>query len=329
MIYKVQQWRYCNSYSGEQRDLSFSHPYIRLKTSQPRETHKHPMEIRNRSSVLRAARTIKGIGYANDWEYMVTFTFDEAKLAKKKATDRKTGSTHSLSKFDIKHVMQALTQDLRSLRKKYDTRFSFLLIPEMHKREYVDEDTGQRVRAYHVHGLMSGLPHDFLYMHPWKKCQLKGYQTSAYFAARYGVNTFSRVREPDKAVSYILKYLDKDLQSTRQNDGLHLYYASRDLKRPEPDGDPEWISLEEWWLKSNVMTGPFGSGYARRLSPDVCSDIKSEMRFHRLCTFYGLDDAGTVAESHVADIIAALDAEPDTLYSDFVYDLFGNERKIL
>lgn len=326
MIYKVQTWKYGNSVTGDRYDLSFSHPRSPLSLRDPPEKRDHPLELRNRSSILRAMRMIKAYGLSNDWDWMVTFTLDQRRLNKIKVTDRKTHIVTPLSRTSYKNVMQALTQDIRDERKRYGTPFSYLLVPELHKRTYQDEN-GKLVRGWHVHGLMSGVPDDVFTVHPWYKCRKKGYLSYEHFSRRFGVCTFSKVREVEGAVYYMLKYIDKDLRSTRVNDGVNSYYPSRDLKRPELCEEPDYLTLSEEWINSNVMTGPFGAGYARNLSKEACDEIRSSMKFHRLCNLYGFDDTRYMAEENVSEILALMEQQDLTPYSDYVYDLFGNKVK--
>lgn len=317
MIYKVQTWKFGNSATGDRYDLSFSRPRIPSCLRDPPEKRDHPLELRNRSSILRAIRMIKAYGLSNDWDWMVTFTLDQKKLDKLSVTDRKTGASVPLSRSSYKYVLQHLTQFLRDQRKKYRTPFSYLLIPELHK---------DRVN-YHVHGLMSGIPDQCLELHWDQDLRLDGYFNWPALEKRYGRCSLGRVRNSEAAVFYSLKYINKDLQSSRMNDGVNLYYPSHDLKVPELVDEPDYLTLSEEWINSNVMTGPFGAGYARNLSPEVCEEIKSSMNFHRICNVYGFEDVRRMSEENVSNILALMEQQDLTPYSDFVYDLFGNEVK--
>lgn len=316
MIYKVQTWKYGNSVTGDRYDLTFSHPRISFLQDPP-EKRDHPVELRNRSSILRSIRMIKALGLSNDWDWMVTFTLDQKKLDKLTVKDRKTGVFVPLSRSSYKYVLQHLTQFLRDQRKKYCTPFSYLLIPELHK---------DRVN-YHVHGLMSGIPDRILEPHWDPKLRMEGYLNWPGYESRYGRCSFGRVRNSEAAVYYSLKYINKDLHSSRINDGVRLYYSSRDLKCPELIEDPLYITLSDEWINSNVMTGPFRSGYARNLSSEACNVIKSSMMFHRLCRLYGFEDVRRISDEDVSLIVALMQQSDLLPYSDFIYDLYGNKVK--
>lgn len=162
-----------------------------------------------RSNLCRAKSTVLSLALCNDWEYYVTFTLDSNKY------DR-----YNLPKF-----IKDLSQFIRDLRKKgYD--ISYLLIPEMH-----------RDCAWHMHGLMNGLPVNELVNFQLGKHPVdlvySSYKNWVRYENKFGYNTVDVVRSKSAVSRYILKYISKGMTESSLPAGAKLYYCSQGLKRPE------------------------------------------------------------------------------------------------
>lgn len=91
------------------------------------------------NNLSRSRNKVFEYAYCNDWEYFVTMTLDKEKF----------------DRYDLKAWKKSLTQWIRDYRKKYGCKIQYLLIPERHKDG-----------AWHIHGLLSGLPADRLSVFP-------------------------------------------------------------------------------------------------------------------------------------------------------------------
>ena len=79
------------------------------------------------SNILRARKTLDELGNCNEWDYFVTLTVDPGKY----------------DRFDLKSFYKAFS----SFKRHLGFRFSYVFVPEQHKDG-----------AWHLHGLISGLP---------------------------------------------------------------------------------------------------------------------------------------------------------------------------
>lgn len=162
------------------------------------------------SSVSRAKNAILGYGKCNDWELFVTFTLDSRKY------DR-----YNLSKWRTD-----FSQYIRNLRRLKGYDIQYLLIPERHKDG-----------AWHMHGLMSGIPWSDLAkfefgVHPVDLVK-SGYRFYQGITDKFGFNSFGKIRNSDAATAYCLKYAGKGFALQDMDAGTHLYYASHGLRKPE------------------------------------------------------------------------------------------------
>lgn len=160
------------------------------------------------ASLSRARRVVLELGLCNTWDYFFTCTLDASKL----------------DRFDLVGFNKKLSQFMRDMRKKYGSHISFLLIPEKHKDG-----------AWHMHGLVSGIPRDRLTafirgLHPDKLCN-RGYLNWPDYASRFGFCSLSPIKDPYRVAYYITKYVTKDLCQRKNEVGSHLYYSSQRLNR--------------------------------------------------------------------------------------------------
>lgn len=319
--YKVQQWRYSNSAQGERRDFTLSPHRIRIPSFLSRRRYvQHPLELRNLSSIYRAKRMIKAYGLANEWEWMVTFTFDQTKLDRirirlpKKRGEKKPAEKITLQRDSpANYIMLAMAQYIRSLRKKYGSDIGYLLIPEFH-------DDGS---CLHWHGLMNNIPLDRLDLHWRPDLAAKQYLNWPDIEKKFGLVTLGHVRDTRAAVLYSLKYISKDLHHDRKNDKSHLYYVSHNLKLPEllKDGS-DLLWLPDEWLYSNVYMTEYACGSVRSVTPVVADELLEDMRFQSVQRLFEESDV-RMSSQEFDQLVPSL---PAPLESVSVYDLFGNER---
>lgn len=165
------------------------------------------------NNICRARSKIREYGFCNDWDYFMTQTL------------RPNGN----DRFDLKLFQRSFSQMVRDLRKKTGAEIRYLIVPERHKNG-----------AWHLHGLLAGIPPDLLECFtldqhlPYyiRRKLLKGEEiyNCPIFAEHFGYVTIEPLRDKDKAVSYITKYITKNLAKSVSEMGAHMFYASKGLQ---------------------------------------------------------------------------------------------------
>lgn len=164
-------------------------------------------------SISRAKSVIYQVAICNDWEWFVSFTIDPKKY----------------DRYSFKPFYEKFTQWLRDYRKKYGCKIEYLLVPEQHKDG-----------AWHMHGLMRGIPADHLSqfvpgIHPQKLID-KGYMNWGRCGAKFGFCSLGPIGDPLKVAGYVTKYITKDLLESNNRFGVHLYRCSLSLRRAQSLG---------------------------------------------------------------------------------------------
>lgn len=150
-------------------------------------------------SVSRSKQQINDLGKANQWEYFLTFTFDDKKVDAQ----------------DYNDVTEKLKQWLKQTKSKYKD-MKYIIVPEYSKR-------------YHFHGLISGIPHE-LFTDSTKKTKQGNiiYNLDIY---DLGFTTFTKIEKINNAVGYITKYVTKHLVQAVPK-GKKKYWHSTNCERP-------------------------------------------------------------------------------------------------
>lgn len=161
-----------------------------------KEEGENNYDTRLRNSISRARSKVFEYAMCNDFDYFVTLTLDKNKL----------------DRYDLKEFIKKLGQFIRDMRKKYKSDIQYLLIPEMHKDG-----------AWHMHGLMKGIPEEHLTINEYN------YLTWEDYVNRFGYISISKVQDKLACSKYITKYITKDFGQGIDK-GSKLYYASRGLK---------------------------------------------------------------------------------------------------
>lgn len=164
-------------------------------------------------SLKRSKKKVYDYARSNEWDWFVTFTFSQKKV----------------NRFDYDECVKKLSYWLNYL-KKCSPALSYLVVPERHKDG-----------AWHFHGLFAGVSESQIVWsgrYVVKRYRKSGrskfvrtsekiYQVGSY---KLGWMTATRVRDKERATSYITKYLTKELL-----DGLYgrkRYWVSRNLLLP-------------------------------------------------------------------------------------------------
>lgn len=186
-----------------------------------------------KASLFRSRQKIFEYAYCNDWEYFVTMTLDKEKF----------------DRYNLPKWHKSVTRWLYDYRRKTGQKIDFLLIPEQHKDG-----------AWHIHGLLKGLPLDRLSEFP-KGTPLYGSKNLNWkdYAKKYGFCSVSAVENSEAVSKYITKYITKDMAALNRELGAHLYYVSRGLNAAEtmdagyiqssyvdisPDFENEYVSVK-------------------------------------------------------------------------------------
>lgn len=166
------------------------------------------------NNISRARATVYELGICNEWDYFCTFTLDKEKY----------------DRYDLPKFQKDFTQKIRNLNKKYGCKIKYILIPEQHKDG-----------AWHMHGLMKGIP----------ECELEEFKKEQHlplyilekiingekiytwksYQEKFGFCDLEPIKDLERAVAYILKYITKSMCDRNTELGAHLYYASQKLKR--------------------------------------------------------------------------------------------------
>lgn len=172
------------------------------------------------NNLSRVKSTVKDLAMCNDWEWWCTLTIDKSKH------DR--GNLKAYRKAFCKWV----TGINRRCKKTGEVPIRYLLVAEKH------EDGN-----WHMHGFMNGMQADQLrnftlaeklpvFIREALKDGRELYDWSAY-REQFGFISLERIRCQERAASYIIKYVTKDVQRSVTELGEHAYVASQGLKRPK------------------------------------------------------------------------------------------------
>ena len=155
-----------------------------------------PEEI-ERIKASRRKRRIKEIALCNDFQWFGTFTI--------------SSKINYCNRYDLEECAIVLKQKFKAYKRIYND-FKFVYVFEEHKD-----------KAYHLHGLFSGFGD--LYLNKY------GYLSSKFFDD-LGFNSFSKIRDYNKACNYITKYISKNPVILESG---YVYNCSRFLKKPTFD----------------------------------------------------------------------------------------------
>lgn len=137
------------------------------------------------------------------WDYFVTFTFNSEKV----------------DRYNFSEVSKKLSKWIDNIKQKYGCKdMGYIIVPEKHKDG-----------AWHFHGLFKNCDNLNFIDSGIKDNQGRTiYNISNY---KFGFTTATKLSDIDKAVSYILKYISKDLFGDSLK-GKKRYWRSKNLEIP-------------------------------------------------------------------------------------------------
>lgn len=169
-----------------------------------------------RTSVSRSIRAVRELAACNPWQFFVTITLSPQLWKNRYTPD------------GLQDIIKAMAKRWRRKRKNGSAHcpgFAYLLVPEMHKDG-----------AIHLHGFVSCMPSSDCIPYtmsdvngskklPIKICE-KVRKGSPVFHCRewerlFGYNTLEPVIDLDKASSYVVKYISKEI--TRLGRAAHVH----------------------------------------------------------------------------------------------------------
>ena len=169
-------------------------------------------------NIRRAKSKVFELALCNEFDYFCTLTFSQEKVK---------------DRYDLEGCMKSFCKWLNNSNcRRSGAAVRYLLIPEPHKDG-----------AWHLHGLVSGLPDtdlrefqlsEHIPSHIRKEL-CKGHQVFKWTAydTKFGYCTLSPIRSMDAVSKYITKYVTKELGCSVKALNAHLYYRSKGLRQKE------------------------------------------------------------------------------------------------
>lgn len=155
------------------------------------------------ASLSRTRRVMREILMSNKWVYFVTLTFNQEEQ----------------DRLDDKAVMRQFKRFRDLVRKKYSNMY-YMAVPERHKKGGI-----------HFHLLIGGVTAEELKLVDSGHKDKKGRVIYNCNVWKYGFSTVTEVEDTEKASSYILKYIGKELGISEVC--KKRYWASRNCVRPK------------------------------------------------------------------------------------------------
>lgn len=165
-------------------------------------------EERTRKQLYAIRRRIRGYALANDFKWFVTLTFNPEKI----------------NSLDYNIAKTALLRWCRLIRNRYG-KFDYLLVPELHKSG-----------AVHFHGLIGNISADFAEaVSPKTRKPLIRHGRQVYNLTdwEYGFSDCEKIESPERAASYITKYVTTALLTDKEMYNKKRYFNSQGLIKPK------------------------------------------------------------------------------------------------
>ena len=174
--------------------------YVPFEGTQVRVTNMGDPERSLAVSRNRTINKIYDIARSNYWEWFLTFTFNPDKV----------------DSFDYALCTKKLSQWLKNTKKQCPDMM-YLVVPEQHK-------SGR----WHFHGLFANVENMTFIDSGIVQKGKRVYNLGNY---KLGFTTATRIEDLHRTVTYILKYISKEL--CMHTKGKKRYWASRNVKLPE------------------------------------------------------------------------------------------------
>lgn len=151
------------------------------------------------NNLSRAKSLVQEYALCNPWDYWCTFTISPEKF----------------DRYNLRSYYSCFSKFLNNYnRRDDDFKVKYLFVPELHKDG-----------AWHMHGFIKGIAPEDLYVNS------HGYLTWKQYENKFGFISMDKIKDIDRASSYIQKYMTKDLDKNVSELNQHLYYCSKGLNR--------------------------------------------------------------------------------------------------
>ena len=167
-----------------------------------------------RNNVARARVRVFEYAICNEFDYFITLTING----------------EFLDRCDLGAYVKKLGQFIRDYRKQYGVDIQYLLVPEKH-----------RDGAWHMHGLIKGIPQEHLSINE------NGYLDWKMYSNKFGYCSIDVIKNKEAVSKYITKYISKSFHEGKgvTEKEKKLYYCSRGLKKP--------VTIQEGILTKDQM----------------------------------------------------------------------------
>lgn len=149
------------------------------------------------NNLSRAKNKVLEYALCNDFEYFVTLTIDKNKY----------------DRFNLKQYYKDFGVFLQNYNRLHKCKVEYIFIPEHHQDG-----------AWHMHGLVKGIPKEHLIKNE------HGYLDWNYYRDRFGYISLDKVRSKVRVSKYITKYINKDMATSIRELNAKSYYNSKGLK---------------------------------------------------------------------------------------------------
>ena len=222
----------------EEINVNFTKAY--KNEGRTEEEEKHCMNV----SLSATKNRIYNIARSNTWDWFITLTFD------RKRTDS--------SEYDM--IVYRLKIFLNNLQMRKCPNMIYLIVPELH-------NDGEH---YHFHGLLANVDNmRFMYSGKDDKSGNPIYNITDW---KWGFTTATRIKDSNRASSYITKYITKDNVNILKE--KNRYYCSRNVNRTE---GIYCVKDEEEFIKT----------YSDRIT--FCKTVKIKQA-NQICSYYELKE---------------------------------------
>lgn len=255
----------------------------RTPCSKEAETTAEAQEARTRQQIYAIRRKIKGYALCNGFRWFVTLTFDPEKV----------------NSSDYETAKNTLLKWCRKMRDRHG-QFDYLMIPELHKSG-----------AVHFHGLLGDVTAYFVEAvnaktgNPVIRHNRQVYNLPEW---EYGFSDCEEIESPERAASYITKYVTTALLTDKEMYNKKRYFNSQGLAKPavtfgmKDNSDlkaftPNWGVIETDEDGRNVIeTGIYNltadpeTGALSQTDTGYLITAKTERRINRVFENSSLDD---------------------------------------
>lgn len=169
------------------------------------------------NNLSRAKSTVREYALCNPWDYWCTLTISPEKH----------------DRYDLNGIMTVFGKWVQNYNARCEQKDKvvYLLVPEKHQDG-----------AWHLHGFIKGIKEKDLYVNKY------GHLTWKQYEKKFGFISMDRLKDQDKASSYVTKYMTKDTDKSVTELNKRSFYASKGLQKAVElyKGKGEFLSSWDW-----------------------------------------------------------------------------------